>query len=242
MARNSAGRHRAEQRASQVGGARSDKLAVRIDRRVGRSRKGAARRDGLGEAHQRNAERARHQLLDQREVGHRERREALRDQADDRDALRRKAENPGRGDTAADCHQRSRGMRPQSLHADQYRERRESHRQRQQGSVGNVMRDIEKVDEEPLLGDVDSEELRHLIQHDHEADPRLETCEHRRGNEVGDKPETQQPRQEQHRTDQHGQRRRRGNELPGVAVRYRQPELRAGQDRQRGGGADAEHA
>ena len=48
-------------------------------------------------------------------------------------------------------------------------------------------------------------------------------------------------RQQQHRADQRGQRGRRRDELRRVAVRHGQAELRAGQDRQRGGGADAEH-
>ena len=103
------------------------------------------------------------------------------------------------------------------------------------------MRDAQEVAEEALLRDVDSQELRHLVEHDHEADPRFEARQHRRGNEVGDKPQTHQPRQQQHRADQRGQRGRRRDELRRVAVRHGQTELRAGQDRQRGGGADAQH-
>jgi hypothetical protein len=51
-----------------------------------------------------------------------------------------------------------------------------------------VLRDAKEVAEEALLRDVDSQELRQLIQHDHETDPRFEACQDRRGNEVGDKP------------------------------------------------------
>ena len=58
-----------------------DRLAVRIDGRIARAGEGAARRNRFGEAHQRDPERARRQLLDQRKVRRRERREALWNQA-----------------------------------------------------------------------------------------------------------------------------------------------------------------
>ena len=56
------------------------------------------------------------------------------------------------------------------------------------------------------------------------------------------KPSFMQPRQHQQRADQRGQRGGRGDELRRVAVRHRQPELRAGEDRQRGRRTDAQHA
>ena len=42
------------------------------------------------------------------------------------------------------------------------------------------------------LGEVDAEQLRELVEHDHEPDPRLEADEHRLGDEVGDEAEPQQ--------------------------------------------------
>ena len=50
------------------------------------------------------------------------------------------------------------------------------------------MRDAEEVVEEALLRDMDPQELRHLVQHDHEADPRFEARQHWRGNKVGHEP------------------------------------------------------
>ena len=117
----------------------------------------------------------------------------------------------------------------------------DGHRQRQQRGVRHVLRDAHQVGEEPLLGDVDAQQLGHLVEHDDQADPGLEAGEHRRGNEIGDEPQAQHGRQQQHHADQRGERGRRRHELGRVAVRHRQPQLRAGQDRQRGGGADAEH-
>ena len=180
---------------------------------------------------------------DQREVRQRERREALRDQADRRDALRLQAEEPRRGDAAAHGDQRRRRMRPQALHADQHGEASPRPRASVSSEVsGRCCATLSEVGEEALLGDVDAEELRHLVEHDHEADAGLEAGQHRRGDEVGDEAQAQQPRQHQHRADQRGQRGRRRDELRRVAVGHDQAELRAGQDRQRGGGADAEHA
>ena len=66
------GRHRAEERAAEIGGPGRDQLAIRIDGRIFRTGKGATRRDRFGEAHQRDPQRAGHQLLDQRGIGHRE--------------------------------------------------------------------------------------------------------------------------------------------------------------------------
>ena len=105
-----------------------------------------------------------------------------------------------------------------------------------------MLGDADNVEKKALFIDVDAQQFRHLIQHDHQADARLEASEHRGGNEIGDKPQPQQPGQDQHDA---GQRRQRGRcrQQPGrVAIRHRQPELGAGQNRQRGSRADIEHA
>jgi hypothetical protein len=54
-----------------------------------------------------------------------------------------------------------------------------------------VLRDAEEIDEKTLLGDVDAQEFRHLVEHDHEPDSRFEACQHGRGNEVGDESQAQ---------------------------------------------------
>ena len=48
-----------------------------------------------------------------------------------------------------------------------------------------MTRDTEKIAEEALLLDMNSQELRHLVQHDHEANPRFEACQQRYRNKVG---------------------------------------------------------
>jgi hypothetical protein len=48
--------------------------------------------------------------------------------------------------------------------------------------------------------------------------------------------------QQQHRANEGGQRRRRGDQPARIAVGHRQAQLGARQDGQRGGGTDAEHA
>ena len=67
------------------------------------------------------------------------------------------------------------------------------HRQRQQRGLGQVLHDADEVGEEALLGDVDAEQLGHLVEHDHQADAGLEAGQHRRGDEIGDEAEAQQP-------------------------------------------------
>jgi hypothetical protein len=96
--------------------------------------------------------------------------------------------------------------------------------------------------EEALLGDVDAQQLGHLVEHDDEADAGLETGQHRRGDEIGDEAQAQHRGQHQQHADQGDQRGRRRQQPGRVAVGHRQAELCAGQDGQRGGGTDAEHA
>jgi hypothetical protein len=47
-------------------------------------------------------------------------------------------------------------------------------RQRHQGGLWDVVRDVEQIAKESLLGDVDARKSRDLVEHDHEADASLE--------------------------------------------------------------------
>jgi len=133
-------------------------------------------------------------------------------------------------------------MWPQALHADQQYQRRSGDEQRHQRGVGKMLDEAEQVMEKALLGDVDPEQLGHLVEDDDEAYPCLEAGQHRAGNEVGDETETQQRGQDQDRAGQRTQGGDRSDQFRRVAVRHRQPELGGGQDAQCGGGTDAEHA
>ena len=104
-----------------------------------------------------------------------------------------------------------------------------------------MLDEAEQVMEKALLGDVDPEQLGHLVEDDDEAYPCLEAGQHRAGNEVGDETETQQRGQDQDRAGQRTQGGDRSDQFRRVAVRNGQPELGAGQDRQGGGGTEAEH-
>ena len=68
LRRAASGRHRAEQRTAHIGGPRGDQFAIRVDRRVVGAGKRASRGDRFGEAHERDPERARQQLHDQRGI------------------------------------------------------------------------------------------------------------------------------------------------------------------------------
>ena len=71
-------------------------------------------------------------------------------------------------------HQRRRRMRPEPLHADQHSQRRHGDRQRRQRGLGKVVHQLENVAEKGLLRDMDPEQLRRLVQQDHQADAGLE--------------------------------------------------------------------
>ena len=115
------------------------------------------------------------------------------------------------------------------------------HAERQQRGLGDVLGDAQQVGKEALLGDVGAEQLGYLVEHDHQADAGLEAGEHRRGNEVGDEAEAGHPGEHQHRPDQRGQRGGGGDQLGRVAVGHDDGELGAGEDRERGRRADAQH-
>ncbi len=81
-------------------------------------------------------------------------------------------------------------MRPQPLHADEHGEGYRSDRERDQRGFWELLRDAQEIAKEALLADVGAEQLRHLVEHDDEADTRLEARQHRRRDEVGDDPKT----------------------------------------------------
>jgi len=57
---------------------------------------------------------------------------------------------------------------------------------------------------------MNAQQFRDLIQHDDKPDPRLESGQHRIGDEVGDKTQAQESRQHEDNTHQQRQRRRSG--------------------------------
>ncbi len=69
-----------------------------------------------------------------------------------------------------------------------------------------------EITEEAGLRDVHPEQLRDLVDDDHEPDAGLEAREHRVGDEVGDKPQSEHRRENEQDADQHGERCRRGDE------------------------------
>ena len=136
---------------------------------------------------------------DQREVGQRDRREALRNQADVETPSASRPKNhdaamppPTATSGAGECGH-SRSIADQHDEASRRRPPASPARSRERAARRSA------VGEEALLGDVDAEQLRHLIEHDHQPDAGLEAGQDRRRDEVGDEPETQQPRRDQQR-------------------------------------------
>ena len=181
---------RAPPRLADPGG---EQFPIGVDRRFAGSGEGPPCGNGFGKTHQRDAERAGQQLLDQGEIGQGQRRETLRDQADDRYALvlrgrrtrtpqcrrRRPPAAPANAATGAPC----RSAMPASPAPTASVSSEVS---------GRCWTRREQVAEKALLGEMDAEQLGHLVEDDDQADSRLESGQHRAGDEVGDKAEAQQ--------------------------------------------------
>ena len=82
----------------------------------------------------------------------------------------------------------------------------------------------------PSFANVHAEQLRHLIEHDHEADAGLEAGQDGRRNEIGDEPEAKHGGRDQQASGQRGERRSRRDQLARITVGNRKPELRSGED------------
>ena len=80
---------------------------------------------------------------------------------------------------AADDRQRRRRVRPERAPSGRAAPGRRPDGQRE-ARLRQMLHEAQEVAEKALLGDVDAEQLRHLVEHDHQADARLEAGEHRR--------------------------------------------------------------
>ena len=98
----------------------------------------------------------------------------------------------------------------QTRSSDQQQDqRRHPDCQRDDGGLRKVLDEAQHVAEEALLRYVDAEQLRHLIEHDHETDAGLEAGQDRHRDEVRDEPETKHRSHDQQDPRQGGERRRR---------------------------------
>ena len=184
---------------------------------------------------------ARREVHDQRRIGQRERRQSLWNVAHQRDAPIAEPENPGHGDRKRHDHQRRRRMRPQPLQYDQHRKRRRRYGERHRRGLGQMLDYAVEVAEEAGLVDVDAEQLRHLVEHDHQADSRLEAGEHRHRDEVRHETQPEHPSEQKHGADEQRQRRGGRDQLRGVAVGHDHAELSAGENRERCRRTHAQH-
>ena len=116
---------------------------------------------------------------------------ALRNQSDRRHPERLQAEEPRRGDAAADCDQGRRRMRPQPLHADQHRERRDGHRQRDAARYrAACCATLTTSVKNPCFVMWMPRSFGTWSSTITEPDARLEARQHRRGDEVRHEPQT----------------------------------------------------
>ena len=106
-------------------------------------------------------------------------------------------EQAHRRDAGGDDDERRRRFRQEVLEGDQEPDRGDPDRERRPRGLGKVLHDRSQIAEEAGLGKVDAEELRDLVEHDDEPDPRLEADQDRLGDEVRDEAEPQQGRHEE---------------------------------------------
>ena len=106
----------------------------------------------------------------------------------------------------------------------------------------NMFDDRDHVPEVTLLVDVDAEQLWQLIDHNHQADSRLESRQDRIRNEIGQESEPKNPRSEEHRADENGERCRRGERIERRVCPQCLANRSCAQDRDWCGGADAKQA
>jgi hypothetical protein len=97
--------------------------------------------------------------------------------------------------------------------------RRGAEREGDRGRVGVAELPQRRPDlgEEVVALDRDAEHLAELAGGDHQPHAGLEAGQHRRGDEVGQVPQAQQPGGRQDGADQQGQQGRGGRRLPGIA-------------------------
>ena len=149
---------------------------------------------------------------------------------------------PGRGDRQADGHEWRGRTRRHVLERHEQPQQRDGQEQRRYRRLRQLLRQRDQVAEEAGLREVDAQQLRELVDDDHEADARLEAGEHRVGDEGGDESQAEERRQPEQDPDQHRQRRRGGDERGRVAAWRRTSEFGGRQDGNRRRGADAERS
>ena len=239
LRRASAAGHRAEQRAAEVCQPRRQQLAVRLRRRLAALAERAARRDGFGEAHQRDAERGRQECRQHGGVRPCQGRQPRRHVADGRHAVIRQAEQFDGGNPGGHCDQGRGRTREPMLQGDQQadHDRPDSHG-RERG-LRQPLDDGKQVVKQRAFVEMNAEQLRQLIHDDHDADASLEADQHRLRNEIRDEAQPQQSRQDEDGPYQERQRRRRRHQ-GGRIARARLLKCRRDQDREGGRRADTE--
>ena len=150
------------------------------------------------------------------------------------------AEQAHAGDPDGHRDQRRRRSREEALESDQQDDHDDPDSQGRQRRVGNGLNDGQQIVEERALGEMDAQQLRDLVQHDDEPDPRLEADQHRFGDEVGDEAQPQERSQHEDGSHQQRQRRRSAHQGRRIAIRGDLAELGRRQDGERRGGAHAE--
>ena len=145
----------------------------------------------FGEAHQRDAEGAGPELREQRKIGQREAGQTARNLPDGLDSIGAETEQRHGGDARGDGDERSGQAGREAFQAEQERHHRDAERKRNCGRLGQTPEQSDEILEERALREMHAEQLRYLIEHDHDADAGLEAGQHRLRDERGEESEAQ---------------------------------------------------
>ncbi len=178
-----------------------------------------------------------HSCASNRKIRERERGQAARNLADGLDSVIAEPKQRHGGDARGDGHERRGHARHEPLEPKQQRDHREPDRERGGGRLGQAPEQSEEILEERALREMHAEQLRHLIEHDHDADAGFEPGQHGLRDERGEKPEAQDGCEHEHDADHRGQRSGRAQQRGGIAVGHHESEVGAREDRDRRRGA-----
>ena len=92
---------------------------------------------------------------------------------------------------AATVDERRGHARHESFQAEEQRDHRETQRERGGGRLGQALEQREQILQERALREMHAEQLRHLIEHDHDADAGFEARQHGLRDEIGEKTHAQ---------------------------------------------------
>jgi hypothetical protein len=172
-------------------------------------------------------------FADEIQPWHDQRRQPARNAADGCHTRVTQAQQTGRRNGERNRDGRCRHARQESLQAEDQHEQQHGERECHNGEGRELASDRGEVIEESGLLDVNAEQLRDLVHHDHQPDAGFESGEHRLGDEIGDETESQHCGRHECHAHEHRERRARNDQRARVPIRHGPAEFGSREDRDR---------